>query len=232
MSRHPNRSSDINIKSAPQMLEYEAAADRIAADGHRRVLDWGCGRGQLTRLLTDRGLDVTAFDFYATADGVVERELETYPGLTVTLSSDPWVLPFSDHSFDAVLSMGVLEHVQDPEASLDEIRRILVPGGTFYCYKLPNRFSYLEFIARHTGMFYHGEAEFDTLYDLKSTPSLFARHGFEVLEIRRANMLPLTVQGRLPERLGATVWDANRGLARVPLLNGLATNIELIARAR
>ena len=62
--------------------------------------------------------------------------------------------------------MGVLEHVMDPGASLDELRRVLVPGGLVYCYKLPNRFSYLEFVARHTGRYFHGEAEFDRLYDL------------------------------------------------------------------
>ena len=53
--------------------------------------------------------------------------------------------------FDAVLSCGVLEHVEDPDASLDEIRRVLQPGGTFYVYKLPNRASYLEAIARRLG---------------------------------------------------------------------------------
>ena len=43
-----------------------------------------------------------------------------------------------------MLSCGVLEHVQDPDASLDEIRRVLRPGGTFYVTNLPNRYSYTE----------------------------------------------------------------------------------------
>jgi hypothetical protein len=41
-------------------------------------------------------------------------------------------------------------------------------------------------------------------------------------------MLPLTVGG---EALGASIWTANRALSRVPLLNLLATNVELVATA-
>lgn len=232
MARTKPRPGDINLDSAPQMLEYRAAADRIAAAGPARILDWGCLWGQMTSLLTDRGLEVTAFDYDGTADGVEVRPLTRFPGLEATHSSDPVVLPFADDAFDAVLSMGVLEHVMDPDASLDELRRVLVPGGLIYCYKLPNRFSYLEFIARHTGRYFHGEAEFDRLYDLRSTRDIFERHGFEILELHRANMLPLTVPGTLTDRLSPVIWGSNRALARVPGLNVAATNVELIARAR
>ena len=231
MARTKPRPGDINLDSAPQMLEYEAAADRIAAGAARRLLDWGCGWGQMTSLLIERGLDVTAFDFDAAAAGVEVRPLPRFPGLEATMSSDPIALPFPDDTFEAVLSMGVLEHVMDPGASLDELRRVLVPGGLVYCYKLPNRFSYLEFVARHTGRYFHGEDEFDRLYDVRSTRDIFGRHGFEVLEIDRANMLPLTVPGALTDRLSPAIWRTNRGLARVPLLNTLATNVELVARA-
>ena len=160
------------------------------------------------------------------------RPLTKFPGLEATFSSEPVALPFDDDAFDAVLSMGVLEHVMDPDASLEELRRVLVPGGVIHCYKLPNRFSYLEFIARHTGRYFHGEAEFDLLYDLRSTRDIFDRHGFEVLEINRANMLPLTVPGALTDRFSPVIWNVNRGLARVPGLSTFATNVELVARAR
>ena len=83
--------------------------------------------------------------------------MERYPApVGPSRAHDPWRLPFDDGAFDAVLSCGVLEHVEDPDASLEEIRRVLVPGGTFYVYKLPNRTSYLEAIARRAGLYYHG----------------------------------------------------------------------------
>lgn len=40
-------------------------------------------------------------------------------------------LPFADNSFDAAWSYAVLEHVDDPQRSLEEIRRVLKPGGLF-----------------------------------------------------------------------------------------------------
>jgi SAM-dependent methyltransferase len=223
--------SDINLQSRPQMEEYRAAAKRIVRDGQTDVLDWGCGYGQMTDLLRGHGLTVTAIDYDPGLEGVQRRPLERYPGLDALYTGDPVRLPFEDASFDAVLSMGVLEHVGDPDASLDEIARVLRPGGLVYVYKLPNRLSYLEAIARRTGQYFHGQLPDDRLYDLESAGALLERHGFEVFEIRRANMLPLTLPGRLADRLTPLIWHANRLLARIPGLNRLATNVELVARA-
>ena len=145
------------------------------------------------------------------------------------LSDDPRRLPFPDQNFDAVLSCGVLEHVEDPDASLEEIRRVLLPGGTLYVYKLPNRASYLEAIARRAGLYYHGVLEHDRLYDPRSAQALLVRHGFAVKEARRTNMLPLTLTGRLAARAATPIWVANRALSAVPVLNLVATNVEVIA---
>ncbi len=149
---------DAHLRFGPQMLQYEALADDLARRGPGRVLDWGCGYGQVTSLLRDRGVDVVAFDYRDEdlAQPTVER-LERYPEIEAHLSPDPVVLPFSDDSFDTVLSCGVLEHVAAPGASLDQIRRVLKPHGTFYVTNLPNRYSYTEKIARLLGHYYHGQ---------------------------------------------------------------------------
>src|SRR5207245_3069702 len=46
---------DVNLRAAPQFLEYEAIVARIAADRPGRILDWGCGWGQVTALLVRAG---------------------------------------------------------------------------------------------------------------------------------------------------------------------------------
>lgn len=222
--------SDINLHSAPQMAEYRAAAARIARAGHRHVLDWGCGRGQMTHLLRRLGVRVDSIDYDPAADGVVVRPLERYPGLQATLTSDPVRLPYPDGTFDAVLSMGVLEHVGDPDASLEEIARVARPAGLLYVYKLPNRASYLEAVARRIGGYHHGQLPDDRLYTVGSARALLERHRYEVLEIRRANLLPLTLPGPVATALAPVSWSANRALAHVPALKLAATNVELIAR--
>ncbi len=221
-----------HLESRPQMAEYMAAASAIGAAGHRDVLDWGCGYGQMTQLLADHGMTVTSFDYDPTVAESITKTFERYPGREATFSNDPVALPYADASFDAVLSTGVLEHVGHPDRSLNELHRVLRPGGIVYCYKLPNESSYLEAIARRTGRYYHGELENDRLYTLASAVELFRRCGYEVISARRANMLPLTSQGsRAASAVWRAVWAANRALARIPgPVNRLATNVELVAR--
>ena len=226
------RSTDVNIRSAPQLREYEAIVGRVVSDGPRRVLDWGCGWGQITAMLRRRGLDVTAFDYRPDAAANGFQPLARYPDIDAYIAKDdPVALPFPDREFDAVLSVGVLEHVRDPDTSLEELKRVLVPGGTLYVYKLPNRYSYLEWIARLVGLYYHGAEPSDAVYTKGSAVRLLRSHGFDVREFRRANMLPLTLSGPVGTAAGGAIWSANRALARVPGMNLLSTNLELVAAA-
>jgi ubiquinone/menaquinone biosynthesis C-methylase UbiE len=223
---------DLVVRSAPQTREYEAIADRIARDAPGRVLDWGCGLGQVTMQMARRGLDVTSYDWRPDHPEPVTRPFELFPEYEATFWSDPVALPYPDAAFDAVLSCGVLEHVHDPDGSLEELKRVLEPGGTLYVYKLPNRLSYLEAIARRIGtVYWHGKEANDRLYDLRSAREILERHGYTVHELRLANMLPLTLPGKLVDRLSGVLWGLNRLLARIPGLNRFATNVEAVATA-
>jgi SAM-dependent methyltransferase len=217
------------LRAVAQRLEYREIVDRVASEVDGPMLDWGCGLGQISDMLRSRGVDVTSFDYRPGLSGDGRERLTHFPHVEAYVSGDPVRLPFADAQFAAVLSLGVLEHVARPDESLEELRRVLRRGGMLYVYKLPNRFSWLEWLARKLGLYYHGAAEHDRVYDGRSARAIIERHGFSVLEFRRANMLPLTVT-RLGPRPGRMVWALNRPLARVPGLNLLATNLELVAR--
>lgn len=224
------RPIDVNIRSGPQMREYVAIADRLAEAAPGHVLDWGCGHGHMTKLLRERGVEVTAFDYVADSEPKIVAS-DHFPEIEMHISGDPVALPFPEHSFDAVLSCGVLEHVELPAASLQELHRVLRHGGRLYVYKLPNRSSYLEAIAKRAGMYYHGSLPNDRVYDRRTATALLRANGFQVDDFRRTNMLPLTIEHPLAGRMSHAIWTMNRALAKVPGLALLATNIELDATA-
>ena len=92
----------------------------------RRVLDLGCGDGELSvELAKATAATVVCADISSVAvEACRRRGLEAYQ---VELGSVP--LPFPDAAFDLVHMEEVIEHVVRPDQSMAEIRRVLVPGG-------------------------------------------------------------------------------------------------------
>ena len=88
------------------------------------VLNIGAGQGSFTRLLEERGFEVTSTDVTEPALVVLRARVggEVLPG-------DMTELPFPDASFDAVVAGEVLEHIQDDGRALEEGARVLRPGG-------------------------------------------------------------------------------------------------------
>jgi SAM-dependent methyltransferase len=214
---------------SPLILDgYDKLAERIAHDGAKKVLDWGCGFAHLTRRLLDRGLEAEAYDYVPGLEVPISRASSRYPDILASLSPHPVALPYADGAFDAVASVGTLEHVCDPISSISEIHRVLRSGGTFYICRLPNRYSYIEFLARHLGRYYHGKLENDRTYTLPIIKALLNASGFEVRESGHVDMLPLTYLGsRCGPRCLQLARTINIALSRIPLLNLLSTNLEL-----
>lgn len=89
----------------------------------QRVLDLGCGTGHNTQALRGAGANVIALD--------VEPELAAAAHAmgAPALSGDATRLPFITASFDGVFCSNVLEHVPSVPAMIDEVSRIVRPGG-------------------------------------------------------------------------------------------------------
>lgn len=85
-------------------------------------------------------------EFFATLGTVtgvdISEEVFDNPHLTAAHQFDGLRLPFADDTFDACVSVYVLEHVEHPEAHFQEIARVLKPGGV-YAFWTPNLYHYV-----------------------------------------------------------------------------------------
>ena len=98
----------------------------VLPDG-ARVLDLGCGNGSGVAALLALGFEAVGCELRLRKSGPHRDRLYREGRLRVMES--PRRLPFDDETFDGVFSQNVLEHVQDYEATLSEIARVLKPNG-------------------------------------------------------------------------------------------------------
>lgn len=196
-----------------------------------RVLDWGAATGHFSYFLLRSGYRATGYSLFP--DHVPESLRDLGFDLVVGSPADPVNLPFDDESFDAVSSIGVLEHVRetggDESASLREIRRILRPNGIFLCYHFPNRYGWIDAVVRVTPGTPHHEFRFTQ----SQIRSLLRSADLTLVEMRPYAFLPRNPLHRLPNWIAesekfATTYDrADRLLAR--LLPLLCTNHYFVA---
>ena len=182
------------------------------------VLDWGCGNGHFSFQLLRSGHRVTGYSF---EDFLLRKHLSGSYRFAQGDPADPATLPFDDASFDAVVSVGVLEHVRETggteHASLQEIERVLRPGGRFICYHLPNRFSWIEAMNRAVP----GQHRHEFRYTRAGIEEMCRSAGLEPSEVGRYGALPRNLWHAAPARLRASrmvanAWDAlDRGLGVV-----------------
>jgi len=90
-----------------------------------RILDLGCGDGQLTLRLAASGAQVTGADLSPEMAAAARAR-----GVDAQVANAE-ALPFKDAVFDAVFSNAALHWVRDQDAMLAEVRRVLRPGGRF-----------------------------------------------------------------------------------------------------
>ncbi|EIF32624.1 methylase involved in ubiquinone/menaquinone biosynthesis [Burkholderia sp. Ch1-1] len=110
--------------------DLRTLAEAIAATPIATVLDMGCGAGHASFAVAPHAKEVVAYDIapqmLATVEGAAkERGLANIR----TQQGAAEVLPFSDHSFDWVISRMSAHHWHDVPLALAEVRRVLKPGG-------------------------------------------------------------------------------------------------------
>ncbi len=110
--------------------EYVEQIVPIAAEllrGSERILDVGAGEGQLARIAAAQGSQVVASDV-TWNQILVAKQRGGGPSFVRNGAAQ---LPFADGSFDAVLACLVFEHISDVDDAINEVARVLEPGGRF-----------------------------------------------------------------------------------------------------
>lgn len=208
------------------------AREVIARSGGEEVLDWGSGFGHVAFLLARLGATVQAYDVEPRFSAVDRRLLDT-PGISFTLGDPAEPLPYESGRFRTVLSVGTLEHVTDEARALDELARVTRPGGQLLVYHLPNRWSWIETLAKRAGRFYH-----ERTYRPGECRRILASHGFDVARVLPYHVLPRGTFSRnaalrgIAERRYRAIDGLDAVLSRVPPLSALATAFTIHATRR
>jgi len=116
--------------------ESGRAVDRIEKDTFAyfleklprgNLLEPGCGTGHWTAYFSGKGFKVTAID---TSESMLQIARKKNISNAIFQKADAADLPYNDHSFPVIATITMLEFVSNINAVLDEIDRVLKPGGT------------------------------------------------------------------------------------------------------
>jgi len=102
-----------------------------------KVLDFGCGAGNLATSLYVRGYKVTACDI---AENMIAEARQMFVATSiewVNLPTEWRRLPFTDNAFDGVIASSVFEYLADLDLAFGELARVLRPGGVLV-FSVPN----------------------------------------------------------------------------------------------
>lgn len=198
------------------------------------VLDVGCGTGYTIKVLSSMGYNCIGVDAAEDMLSIARRE---NPDIRFE-SADATALPFEDNSFDMVISIEVLRYIQNREKSVEEIYRVLKPGGvcivtvaplfSTHGYALFNR---LMKILPIPG-FSHVKQYFETI---GSSTRMFRAAGFDEIQVPGCFFGPFIWLSRiLPKSVMSKIlrgWEPlDNSLAKMRFLHNFTNHLIVIAR--
>jgi glycosyltransferase involved in cell wall biosynthesis/ubiquinone/menaquinone biosynthesis C-methylase UbiE len=165
--------------------------DKIKLSDSAYTLDVGCGTGEIANILTNK--NQYAIDFSKEMSLIAQK---SHPQLTV-LTADATNIPFDTLYFDAAISLGVLEYIENYQLALTEINRVLREGSPLII-SFPNKSSLfreinnierciikpIKFALRLKNNSLKPERLFHQKWSLCSFSEALKNSGFEVIEVQ------------------------------------------------
>lgn len=171
----------------------EIVRQALAAPG-KRILDIGCGNGNVIRLLLkERQGDYYGVDLSAV---MIEEAEKRLPDNVVLRSADVISLPFDDDFFDILICNASFHHYEEPEKAVAEMNRVLKPGGALILgdptFPLLRRLFNWLIKWCNSGDFW--------IYGKKDILPLFKAGGFDILKWKRLNFRSFIFRARKREK--------------------------------
>jgi len=161
------------------IFAYFYAKDTLSYIHNGRLLDVGCGNGRFIRRMNSLGWQCEGVEFNETAVNVCRQAgLQVFHGELKNAH-------FADNSFDVVTARQLIEHLPDPAGFVQEITRILKPGGRFVVIT-PNNLSFGKklFGAR---WFANEVPRHIVLFNASSLSMLLTRHKYTLVSRRTSS---------------------------------------------
>ena len=117
------------IGATTERLERRLILELVGEVSGRKVLDVGCGDGDLAVELSRRGALVTGIDASVETIAAAARRAEQDHAAVAFVAAMAERLPFAAEQFDLVTAITILCFVEDPRPVFREIARVLRPGG-------------------------------------------------------------------------------------------------------
>ncbi len=184
----------------------------------KRLLEIGVGAGTDHLQWARAGARCFGVDLTAAAIETTRAHLAAYGFDSELRQADAEQLPFPDNFFDIVYSWGVIHHSEHPQAIVDEIQRVLRPGGTFlgmmygrHSLKVLKHWIYYAllrgkpWLTLHEVVSNHVESLGTKAYTISELQRLFARFNVSVQPLLTPydlRMVPRVIARLCPERWG------------------------------
>jgi 2-polyprenyl-3-methyl-5-hydroxy-6-metoxy-1,4-benzoquinol methylase len=112
-----------------------------------RTLDLGCGSGWFSQRALERGAHVISLDISPSLARMTRNRTQAS-----TVAADAARVPFASGSFDLIISSEMLEHLERPEWGIQEIGRLVTPGGVVVLTTPNRRWLWLVSLATKIGL--------------------------------------------------------------------------------
>lgn len=124
-----NRYSKEGLEDKKELEAWKSIMKEVFGDSPLKILDIGTGPGTIAIVLSEMGHEVTALDFSDSMLSHARANASARGAEVAFVKGDAADLPFSDNSFDAVISRNVLWTLPDPVKALTEWKRVISPDG-------------------------------------------------------------------------------------------------------